>query len=224
MKKWFKIFLVIFAFAAISCALYLIMHLFGITNLSTIKNIILKSGKWGPIVYTILLIVVLVAFCFVPLLNSTLSILGIIVFGPQIAFITNLISIFFSTSILFFIGDKLGEKFARKLIGEKSLNEAQDLIDHKSKFWLPIFFIIPGVPDEAICIVAGMTKIKYWYLLIVSLLYHALELGLFCFIGSDLVNWGALSIIDWVILINVLIIDIYLLIKLEKFLDHKNKK
>lgn len=224
MKKWIKIFLVILTFAAISAILFLILRACNVTSISTFKKLILKSGKYSAIVYTILLIIVLVAFCFVPLLNSALSVLGIVVFGAKVAFITNIIAIFFSTTILFLIGDKLGEKFARKLVGEKSLNEAQDLIDHKSKFWLPIFFLIPGIPDEALCLVAGMTKMKYWYLLVVSLLYHAFELGLFCFFGSGIINWSALTAFDWIILGNLVIIDIFLLCKMEKQLDLKRKK
>ena len=204
--------------------LFLILKACNITSISTLREIINSSGKLAPIVYTLILIVVLVAFCFVPFLNSAMSVLGIAIFGSKVAFITNLIVVFFSTTILFFIGDKLGEKFAKKLVGEKNLNDAQNLIDHKSKFWLPIFFIAPGIPDEALCLVAGMTKIKYWYLLLVSLLYHAFELALFCFIGSGIIVWSQLSVLDWFMLINIVLIDIYLLFKLEKYLDPKNKK
>ena len=223
MKKWFKILLVILSFAAISVILFSILKIFGITNITTLKTLISRSGKYGYIVYTIILTFVLVAFCFVPLLNTTLAILGIALFGAKIAFITNLISVFISSSILFFIGDKLGEKFAAKLVGKKNLEETQNSIDHKSKFWLPILFITPGIPDEAICLVAGMTKIKYWHLLIITLLYHTIEIGIFCFFGSDLIKWSTLSVLDWVVLINILAIDLYLLIKLERKFD-KNRK
>ncbi|MBQ8615855.1 MAG: TVP38/TMEM64 family protein [Clostridia bacterium] len=224
MNKWLKIFLVIVTFAVASALIYLILRACNITSISTLKNLISKSGQYGALVYIIILVIALVCFCFVPFLNTALAVLGIALFGSKIAFITNIIAVFFSTTILFFIGDKLGEKFARKLVGEKNLNDAQDLIDHKSKFWLPIFFIIPGVPDEAICLVAGMTKMKYWYLLLVSMIYHAIEIGIFCFIGSGIINWSALSLIDWFVLINIVLIDLYFLFKLEKHLEKNSKK
>ena len=223
MKKWLKLVFVIMIFAAISVALFFILKLFGLTNITELKEVVTKSGKYGFIVYTLALIVMLVAFCFMPFLNTAMSILGIALFGSKIAFITNLIAIFCSSSILFFIGDKLGEKFASRLIGKNTLEETQNLIDHKSKFWLPILFIAPGIPDEAICLVSGMTKIKYWYLLIVSLCYHALELGVLCFFGSGLINWATLSLIDWILVANIILIDLFLLIKFEKYLDNKIK-
>ncbi len=223
MNKWLKIFLVILSFALISIALYFILKACGIADIATLKNLISKSGKFGFIVYTIIMVIVLVAFCFVPFLNTALAILGIALFGAKVAFITNVVAIFLSTTILFFIGDKLGEKFASKLVGKRNLEETQNRIDHKSKFWLPILFIAPGIPDEAICLVAGMTKMKYWYVLLVSLIYHAFEIGLFCFIGSGLINWSALSLLDWIVLINVVAVDIFLLWKFEKYLDNKTK-
>lgn len=221
MKKWLKIFFVILVFAVISVVIYLILKAFNLTNINKLKQIIIDSKRFSILVYFIISVLSLVCLCFVPLLNTALLVLGIVLFGSKITFVTCLISVFCSTTILFFIGDKLGEKFAKKLIGEKSLNDAQNLIDHKSKFWLPIFFIIPAIPDEALCLVAGMTKIKYWYLILVSMLYHAIEFGIMCFIGSGIINWSNLSIIDWFVLLNVLAFDFYLLYRLEKKLDNK---
>ena len=223
MKKWLKILLVVLSFAAISILIYFILKAFNLTNINTIRKIVARSGKFGVVVYTILTALMLIFLCFVPLLNTSLAILGIALLGSKIAFVSNIIAVFISTTTLFYIGDKLGEKFASKLVGEKTLTETQNLIDHKSRFWLPFLFITPGIPDEAICLVAGMTKMKYWYLVLVSMIYHTVEIGLFCFIGSGFINWGALSVIDWFLIINIIVIDIYLLLKLEKNLE-KTKK
>ena len=221
MNKWLKIFLVIFTFALISIVLYLILKACNITSIGNLKSFINKSGKYAILIYTLILAISLITFCFIPLLNAAMTILGIVLFGSKIAFISNLLAVTISTTILFIIGDKLGEKFIKKLIGEKSLNEVQNLIDHKSKFWLPFLFIMPGIPDEAICLVAGMTKMKYWYLLLVSLLYHSVEIGICCFIGSGIINWSTLSVFDWILFINLILIDIFLLIKFEKYLEKR---
>ena len=219
-----KIFLVILSFALASFVIYFILKAFNLTNINSIRNIISNSGKYGIIIYTLLTASMLIFLCFIPLLNTSLAILGIAIFGAKTAFITNMIAVFISTSVLFLIGDKLGEKFASKLVGKKSLDEAQNLIDHKSRFWLPFLFITPCIPDEAICLVAGMTKIKYWYLVTVSMIYHAVEIGLFCFVGSGIIKWSTLSIVDWILIINIIAIDIYYLFKLEKKLEkHKHE-
>ena len=224
MKKWLKIIFVIAFFAIISIVIYFILKHFNITNIETLQSIVSKSGKFGMVVYVLISTLLLIGLCFIPLLNVGITILSITMFGPKVAFILNIVTIFLSTSILFFIGDKLGEKFASKLVGKKGLDDVQNLIHNKSQFWLPVLFILPIIPDEALCLVAGMTKMKYWYLCLVSVLYHAVEIGLFCFIGSGIINWSSLSILDWIIFVNIIIIDFYLLCKLEKYLENKLKK
>lgn len=223
MKKWIKILSVILTFALTSIIIFFTLKAFDLTDLNKIKSLILKSGNWGIIIYIIIQTLLLTLLCFVPLLNTSLTILGIVIFGSKITFITTIIAVFISNSILFIIGDKLGEKFASKLIGKKDLEYTQNLVDHKSKFWLPVFFVIPGIPDEALCLIAGMTKMKYWYLILVSTIYHILEIGLFCFVGSGIINWSSLTIIDWFVLTNMILIDIFLLFKLEKYLNNSKK-
>ena len=224
MKKWIKLLFVILLFASISLVVFLVLRAFNITNIETLRRLIAKSGNWGVLTYTLISSLLLVCLCFIPLLNTSLIVLGITIFGSTTAFITNIIAVFISSTLLFVVGDKFGERFAAKLVGKNTLEETQNKIDHKSKFWLPIIFITPGIPDEAICLVAGMTKMKYLYLISISIIYHAIEIGIFCFIGSGLITWSALSLIDWIIVINLLIIDIFALLKLEKHLSQKTKK
>ncbi len=223
MKKWLKIICVIIFFAILSVAIYFILKHFNITNIETLKNVITKSGSFAIVTYILISTLLLIGLCFVPLLNVGLIILSITMFGVKTAFVLNIIIIFLSTTVLFFIGDKLGEKFAARLVGKKNLEDAQNLIDNKSKFWLPILFMLPIIPDEALCLVAGMTKMKYWYLTLTSILYHSIEIGLLCFVGSGIINWSALSVFDWIVFINIILIDFYLLLKLEKYLESKIK-
>ncbi|MBO5948618.1 VTT domain-containing protein, partial [bacterium] len=108
-------------------------------------------------------------------------------------------------------------------VGRKELNKIQDLIDTKSKILLPLSFIIPGFPDEAFCMVAGMTKMKYWYFITINFLCHIIEIGIICFFGSSLINWSELKLIEWIMIGNLIVIDIYLLFQLEKFINKKSK-
>ncbi|MBE7076347.1 MAG: VTT domain-containing protein [Clostridiales bacterium] len=224
MNKWIKLLLIISSFAIVSIILYFVLRAFGITKISTIRKIVESTGNMGLIVYTIIQSVLLVVLCFVPLLNTSLVFLGIVLFGSKWAFITCLISVFISASTLFFIGDKFGEKLAVKFLGKETFEETQNLLETKSKIYLFVFYMIPIIPDEALGIMSGMTKIKYWYFILVCMLFHTIEFTIFCFFGSELINWGSLSVIEWIIFINVLIIDYYFLLKFEKYLEKRIKK
>jgi len=223
MKNFIKIFLVIILFALISVGCYFIFKLCGFSNISQIKEWILNSKKYSVIIYILLFSLSLILLCFVPLLNTSFVILGITIFGPLTTFISCMICNIISSTVLFFIGDKFGESVARKLVGKKDFERVQNLIDNKSKILLPILYIIPFFPDECLCLVAGMTKMKYWYLILISILYHSLEFGMFCFLGSDIINWSELSIIDWFVLINIVLIDIKFLLNIEKNIKNRKK-
>ena len=221
MKKWIKIIFVILSFATLSVITYFILRAFKLTNINRIRYTIENSGNMAVVVYILISSTLLTLLCFVPLLNTSLAVLSIIMFKPPIAFIACLLATLLANTFLFFIGDKFGEKFASKLISKEELEKTQNLIDSKSKIILPIMFILPGIPDEALCLVAGMTKMKYWYLILISTIYHSIEIGLFCFAGSGLIDWASLSLLDWIMLINLLLIDLSLLFKLEKKITNK---
>ena len=200
---------------------FLILRAFGLTNIDTIRNII-SNSKYAPLVFVLLELVLFVFFCFVPIMEAGMITLGMILFGAWEGFLLSSFSCIVSSCILFVIGDKFGEGMARKLIGKSELERAQDIVTHKSKFMLPIFFFIPGFPDDAICLVAGMTKMKFLYFFIVTTICHLLDVAIICFLG-EFINWSMLTPIDWVLLINVLIIDFYLLIKMQRYLERTNK-
>jgi len=223
MNKWFKLILILLFFAIISVVAFIVLKCFNITDMATLKSWISNTGKFGICVFILIQIVALVCFCFVPVLNATLIVTGIILFGAKWAFISCLIAKAISASILFLIGDKFGEKLAIKFIGKDDVIKMQELVDVKSKILLPLSFVIPAFPDEAFCIVAGMTKMKYWYFIIVNIFCHAIEIGIFCFFGSNLINWNSLTILDWVFVVNFIIVDVYLLSKLEKFIEYRIK-
>ena len=218
MKKWLKICLIIILFAIISISIYFTLAAFDLTNISKIKTIIKSAGVFAVVLYILISSLLMTALCFIPLLNESLIALGLVLFSPITAFAACLISIVISNSLLFFIGDKFGEKLAIKLIGKEEFEKTQNLVDKKSKLLLPVLFLLPGIPDEALCLVSGITKIKYPYLLLVSLLFHIAEIGIICFLGSGAINWSALTILDWGVIINLIVVDIYFLFKLEKFI------
>ena len=163
MKNYIKIFVVILIFALVSVVSYFILSAFNITSITELRKAIENSGKLAFLVYLAIQTLILIVFCFIPEINSALIVLGVVLFKPWVAFLLCMLAVFISSTTLFFIGDKFGEKIISKLIGKEELNRIQDLIDKKSKLFLPLLFITPIIPDEALCLVIGMTKIKYWY-------------------------------------------------------------
>jgi len=223
MKNWLKILITVIILAAASVGAYFLMRAFGITSVEGLREIIAKCGAWGWIVYIILFVVCTTLLCFVPASSATFIAVSIVLFGPLKAFIISTVSVFLSSSLMFVLGNTFGEKLAAKLVGEESLKRAQDLVDVKSKIFLPLMFLFPVFPDDALCMVAGMTKMRYWYFATVVAIFRTVGIATICFLGSGIINWAALSLVDWFVLVNVCVFDLYVIFKLSNKLENKIK-
>ena len=228
MKKWIKVGLILLLLAAASVGIYLILRSCGITDVNQLRDLIANCGAWGWIVFITLFTLSTVLLCFVPGISMTFITVSIILFGAMKGFLISSISVFISSSIMFMLGNTVGERAAVKLVGKDSLEKAQNLIDVKSKLLLPLMLLFPVFPDDALCMVAGMTKMKYWYFAIIALICRTVGIATICFLGSGFIDWAALSLVDWFVLINVVVFDIVLIFKyqnkIEKFILRRKSK
>lgn len=228
MKKWLKIGLVVLLLAAASIGAYFIMRACGITDVNQLREIIASCGAWGWIVFIALFTLSTTLLCFVPGISMTFITVSIILFGALKGFLISSIAVFIASSIMFVVGNTVGERAAIKLVGKDSLEKAQKLVDVKSKLLLPLMLLFPVFPDDALCLVAGMTKMKYWYFAIIALICRTIGIATICFLGSGFIDWTTLSLVDWFVLINVVVFDIVLIFKyqnkIEKFILRKKSK
>ena len=227
MKKWIKISLLLLAVAAVSVGLFFVLRACGVTNIDKLREIIASCGAWGWIAFIALFTTCSTLLCFMPGTSATFIGVAIVMFGAWKGFAISTISVFLSSSLMFFIGHHFGEKAAIKLVGKESLEKAQNLIDVKSKMLLPLMFLFPVFPDDALCMVAGMTKMRYWYFAAVVAIFRTIGIASICFLGSGLINWAELSLVDWFMLITCCLVWIFAIFKyqhkIEKFITRKKE-
>ena len=225
MKNWIKICLTILVVAAVSVGAYFILRACGVTDVESLRELIASCGAWGWIVFITLFTLCTSLLCFIPASSMTFIIVSVVLFGATKGFIISSISVFLSSSLMFILGNTLGEKVAVKLVGKESLEKAQNLVDVKSKMLLPLMFLFPVFPDDALCLVAGMTKMRYWYFALIVGICRTIGVAATCFLGSGLINWAVLSLVDWFVLISVCLFWILLIFKyqhkIEKFIVKK---
>ena len=223
MKRWLKITLTCIVFVGLTVALYLV----GFKG-DWIKPLVEGAGFWGYIFYVLIQIIVTTFMCFVPATTFTFTLLSVQIFNPLTGFILSAIGCFLSSMLMFTIGDKLGEHFVDWLIGKDSRIKAQNMVSDRATVLVPFMLAFPFFPDDAICMVSGMTKMKYWYFAIVSALCRTLGIAVTAFLGSNLIDYASFSVADWFLFISIVFLDIYTIWKLsgdvEKFLRSKRSK
>lgn len=227
-KKIVNVVLALLSFVVVVFLLSILLKKLGINDQQSLQTIIKKTGAWGPIVFFILQVLITTLLSVIPGTSLMFLILsGIIFDNIWLALSISLLGVWTSSILMFFIGNTLGEKAAIKLVGRESMEKAQDLIDTKTKVYLPIMFLFPFFPDDALCLAAGLTKVKYSYFIPVVLLFRStgvIAAVLSSFYNKSIIEYlgfSKLVPIEWFILINVIAFNIYVIFKFTRWLEKK---
>lgn len=224
LKTWVKWVILICIIALVSVIAWITLDSLGITSVEGLRTLIASCGAWGWVVFILLQVLVTTILCFVPATSMTFIIVSVILFGAWKGFAVSSVGVILSSVAMFLIGRFGGEKIAIKMVGEETLKKAQDLIAVKSKIYLPLMFLFPCFPDDALCMVAGITKMRWWEFLLIVIFCRTVGVATTCFLGSDLIDWSALTIIDWFVFISVCLIDLYVVYKLAEKLEKRIKQ
>lgn len=154
-KKKVIIALVISLFLVVAAAVFIWPYVSILTKPSVIKELVLGFGVWAPLAFIGLQILQMV-FLFIP--ASPIIIVGGYIFGAWGVFYS-VIGIILGSIIIFFIGRLFGRPFLESVLDKKIINKIDYESDNIAKT-LFILFLIPPLPHDAFCYMAGVTKIE----------------------------------------------------------------
>lgn len=72
--------------------------------------------------------------------------------------------------VVFVLARRLGRPFVEDVLEPAVLAEFDDVVANDGRVALFAVFLVPGLPDDAICLVAGVTRIPIWQLTVVGVL------------------------------------------------------
>ena len=220
-KKIVVLILISLILCLLSFLIYLLLKKFDITNIKTLREFVGKFGSCSWLVFIIIQLVLSVPIFVVPLEDELWVSLSIILFGAKKGFVLSMVGMALTSYILYLLGRVFGVKLANKIVGEKLMKETQSKTKFSSKFSLPFMYLIPFFPHDVLCMISGINKMNSIYFMVVTIIMRSLEIIAICFFGGDFINWKNVSPIEWVILLNLLVIDIMLLFKLKKILERR---
>jgi len=223
-KNILKILGLILIYIAISIGIYFLLKIFDLDSVAKIRNFVSKAGAWSYVVFFVFQVTVSTFVCIIPFEDELLTLSALVLFGPVKGFLIGSFNMFVTSTLQFVFGRYFCKSIIAKLLGDKSIQKYENYLKVKGEIMLPILYAIPIFPHDSLCILAGMSKMKYWYFAPITLIMRSIEIGALCFMGSGLIDFGALGVLDWIIVINIIIIDIYLLLKLQKYIESKINK
>ena len=224
-KKILKITGLVLVYVAISLSVYFILCACGLNSVSKIRDFVNKAGAWGYLVFFLFQVTVSTFVCIIPFEDELLTASAIVLFGATKGFMVASFNMFVTSVLQFVIGRYFCKSLIAKLIGVDSVNKYQNYLKGKGEVMLPILYAIPLFPHDSLCILAGMSNMKFWYFAPITLIMRSIEIACVCFLGSGIIDFASFGVMDWIVVINIIIIDIYLVLKLQKYVENKiNKK
>ena len=223
LKKYLKILVVLLVVAAISVAIYFVLRHFGFTDADKLKGWIKSTGGWAVIVYILLRVSFTIFLSFVPACSMIFDLLSVATFDyypPIVIFLICFVSVVITSVIMDLIGRFGGNKAIIKILGKEDYEEAKDLVQEKGMVYVPVMYLLPIFPDDAICMVSGATKMNFWIHLAEIVLCRGIGCATIVFglqiIPQDLVN--NLKEFNWVFIGNNIIEYIRLLVVIIAYL------
>lgn len=224
MKNWLKWLLTIIIFVGLTVALYFV----GFKS-EWVKPMIESVGIWGYFIYLILQVLITTVCCFVPATTFTFTIMAVQVFGITGGLIISIIGCWISSNVMFAVGRYGGVKLVDWLVGKDSREKAQRMVSDRATVLVPVMLACPFFPDDALCMISGMTKMKWWYFAIISLITRSIGITATALLGNDVtINYikNALgdNIVLWVLAVNVLLFDVWVIWKASGLIEQLLKK
>jgi len=126
----------------------------------TFQDFVAGFGLWAVLIF-ILIQAVSVVVSVLP--TSIGVVVGAIIFTPSYGFLYNYIGICVGSIIAFLLSRKYGKPFVKGIVGRKFYDKYIGWVDEGKKFnrmfAAAIFF--PVAPDDILCYIAGLTKMKF---------------------------------------------------------------
>ncbi len=190
-----------------------------LNSLTAIKNLILKSGKWGVVVFFLLTILQVVVL---PIPASVTILLGSLIYGPIISFVVSSLGTFLASIICYVIGYFFGFGFVSWMMGEKKTKKAMVCLQGRAKIPFVLMMIFPFFPDDIICMVAGLIRMSFKFYVVAILICRSISIALICFFGTgNLIPFSGWGIPVWITLFAIALVGSYLI---GRIIKKRNKK
>ncbi|MDR1197350.1 MAG: VTT domain-containing protein [Candidatus Nomurabacteria bacterium] len=175
-------------------------------NPEQIKEAVRSAGPLGPILYIFLQFLQVV---FAPIPASVTGAVGGALFGWW-GLIFTVGGVTLGTMALVALVRKFGRPFLERLFGKAQIAKFDFIIDHKgAPLILFLIFLFPFFPDDFVGALAGLTKIRFRDIILLSLIGRLPMQAITNFFGNEFLDGNLLAIIIMCAVLGLMSIVIY---------------
>ena len=182
-----------------------------LANRDELKSFLLQFKFLAPIV---LIIFIALQVLFAPIPGQAAGLASGFLYGPILGTIYSIIGLMIGSYLTFFLSRKFGRPFVEKFVHANTLKKFDHFSKENGLIALFLIYLLPALPDDAICYIAGLTKIRIRVLMIISTIGRLPGFIVLNIIGSGLASQTSKN--------SLIIFVIFMIISIILFL-YKNK-
>ena len=147
-------------------------------DLNALRGLVGDSIILGPVIFIFIQILQVV----IPIIPGGISTAaGVLIFGPYAGFIYNYVGICIGSIIIILLGRHYGKPFILSMISDKTYNKYIGWLDNQNRFekLFALAIFLPVAPDDALCLMAGLTNISVKRYTLIILIAKPLSIFLY---------------------------------------------
>ncbi|MCQ9210193.1 TVP38/TMEM64 family protein [Granulicatella sp. s8] len=148
------------------------------------QQLVKNAGFYGPLLF-ILVQIVQVVYPIIP--GGLTCVAGHLIFGPLYGFIYNFVGIMIGSIMNFMLAKRFGKSLVQAFVSEATYQKYIAYLDDGKRFerFLVGAFILPGFPDDFLCMVAGLSKMSLKRFIVICLISKPVTLYLYTVIAIE---------------------------------------
>ncbi|WP_414836399.1 TVP38/TMEM64 family protein [Candidatus Nanohalococcus occultus] len=154
-----------------------------LSNPSKLRGFISSFPVLSPLIFIgVQIIQILVA----PIPGQIIGVAGGYLFGAFKGTVYSMIGVTIGSAIAFWLSRKYGRPYVESKIDMDLMAGFDEFIEKHGRKSVFLIFLIPGLPDDAVCFVSGLTKIPLRQLVVLALIARTPAFLLASMAGSSL--------------------------------------
>ena len=155
-----------------------------------VRQMVDEAGVFGPVVFALVhALQVIIA----PIPGQVIGLVGGYAFGPVWGTVYAVIGSTLGFAVVLLLARKLGRPFVERFVSPKILTRFDYLTKRAGSMTFFLIFLLPGLPDDLIGFIAGLTKLRLRILLLASAAGRLPGYAVLSMVGSGLAsdNFGS---------------------------------
>lgn len=149
------------------------------------RDLLLRKGASAPWFFVG---VQVLQVLFAPIPGQAVALAGGFVFGFWKGWALTTLGLALGSLLAMLLARLLGERFVRRLVPDGVMKRFDSLLTKGGYTMFFMIFLLPALPDDAVCFIAGMTKLRLLPLSLVCLLGRAPGMAVLSLLGSELTS------------------------------------